>query len=174
MSSYSSNHYYISHVSRTLAHYAQTKSPQNYKKKLTFPNFREEKLQFSAFFSGGVSRGLARSDTLSLKKRKHSFIFLREITDKCPVLPCLNFGGFLVRSRIRACRNYKKKLTFPNFHALFLQKNLLFSKNCCTFALPNKNHQQFNPYNHEKICLYLRHFAHLYGLRRTRIQQVFM
>ena len=64
---------------------------QSYEKKCTFANIREEKLQFTAFFSGSAPFVLAQEWGDDTKKGKRSFIFLRETLPKCTALPCCNF-----------------------------------------------------------------------------------
>ena len=53
---------------------------QSYKKKCTFANIPEEKLQFIAFFSIVAPHGLARMWCYNTKKETRSVIFLREST----------------------------------------------------------------------------------------------
>ena len=60
---------------------------------MTFANFREEKLQFTAFFVAALSFVLAQGWEWCHKKESVALIFLRETMFKCPTLPCCNFGG---------------------------------------------------------------------------------
>ena len=119
--------------------HAHAISLQSYKKKTTFANFREEKLQFTAFLVASHHLCLHKNGVSPLKIEKRSFVFLRESLPKCPILPCCNFEVGR-RSRLGVLE-FTKNPMFPNFpltFCVFLIFSFLFahcSLFCCWLLL---------------------------------------
>jgi len=76
----------IGHIKMPACWQLRIKSAQSYEKKCTFANFREEKLQFTAFLVTKYRSGSHESDATTLK-REAQLYFLRETMLKCPASP---------------------------------------------------------------------------------------